>query len=172
MNLRLHCSLTIRSRQIPFRRTGRTAFPERSQPTVLPNEANGDLGRMGRTNGRDLPRNGFPERSQFGRRTVLPNEANSVGAPFSQTKPTVISGGWVKKAGEIAPESTSQTNPLTRSDVLSSEIERYSARGAFPKRSQFGRRTVLPNEANGDLGRIGRTNGRDLPRNGFPKRTH
>jgi hypothetical protein len=45
-------------------------------------------------------------------------------------------GGWVKKAGEIPPEPTSQTNPLVRYDVLSSEKHRYSGGWGFPDRSQ------------------------------------
>jgi hypothetical protein len=49
-----------------------------------------------------------------------------------------ISGEWVKNAGETSRESTSQTNPLIRYDVLSSEKCRCSGRGAFPERSQSG----------------------------------
>jgi hypothetical protein len=53
-----------------------------------------------------------------------------------QTKPMACSGGWVEKAGEIPPEPTSQTNPLVRYDVLSSEKHRYSGGWGFPDRSQ------------------------------------
>jgi hypothetical protein len=62
--------------------------------------------------------------------------------PFSisprQTNPMAISEGWVKKAGEIAPESASPNEANTSSDVLGSEIERYAGRRPFPERSQSG----------------------------------
>ena len=55
----------------------------------------------------DAPGRRFPERSQ---------------RPFYQTNPLAISGRWVEKSGDVSRESASQTNPLARSDVLSSEI--------------------------------------------------
>jgi hypothetical protein len=55
-----------------------------------------------------------------------------------QTNPVAISGGWVEKAGETSREAASQTNPLARYDVLSSEIVDTSVGWAFPERSQFG----------------------------------
>jgi hypothetical protein len=58
--------------------------------------------------------------------------------PYFQRNPMAISGEWVKNAGETSRESTSQTNPLIRYDVLSSEKCRCSGRGAFPERSQSG----------------------------------
>jgi hypothetical protein len=50
-----------------------------------------------------------------------------------QTNPLANSGGWVEKAGEIAPNRFRQTNPLARYDVLSSEKCRCSGRGGFPR---------------------------------------
>jgi hypothetical protein len=61
-------SLTIRPtksvRALPRSPTPRTkpiGFPQTKPTTVRPNEANGDLGMMGRENGRDSPRSGFPQ---------------------------------------------------------------------------------------------------------------
>jgi hypothetical protein len=59
-----------------------------------------------------------------------------------------ISAGWVEKMGQIARESASQTNPLIRYDVLSSEKRRCTGRGVR-----------FPNEANG------------VRQGGFPERS-
>jgi hypothetical protein len=83
----------------------------------------------------------FPERSHLGLRNRLTERSQfplvkRSQRPFYQTNPMALSGEWVEKVGEIAPESTSQTNPLTRYDVLSSEKCRCSGRDGFPERSQ------------------------------------
>jgi hypothetical protein len=56
--------------------------------------------------------------------------------PFYQTNPMAFSGRWVEKSGDFSCESVSQTNPLVRSDVLSSEIVAESPGRRFPERSQ------------------------------------
>jgi hypothetical protein len=98
------------------------------------------------------------KRRHPGRGGRFPNEANGARGnlpersqrPYYETKPMAISGRWVEKTGQIARESASQTNPLARYDVLSSEKRHCSMRGGrspneangvrpggFPERSQY-----------------------------------
>src|SRR5437899_1728604 len=84
----------------------------------------------------------------------------------------------VEKTDALCHESVSPNEANTSSDLLSSETVVTPGGGRFPKRSQFGSRpsprtkptTVLPNEANGYLGRMGRENGPDRPQIGSATR--
>jgi hypothetical protein len=107
---------------------------------------------------------------------VSPNEANQVSMPCPQTKPMARfpkRTHWQSRENGSRKRATSpanrfrQTNPLVRYDVLSSEKCRCSGRVGFPQTKPI---TILPNEPNGNLGRMGHVNGRHLPRIGFPER--
>src|SRR6266404_5940233 len=108
---------------------------------------------------------GFPERSQSVADAVSPNEANDRSPKRTQWQSR--ENGSRKRAASPANRFR-QTNPLARYDVLSSEKCRCSGRVGFPQTKPM---TVLPNEPNGNLGRMGRVNGRHLPRVGFPERS-